>query len=61
MALEPAGDDPVSAEVLAHSLDAADYRDVTWREGTNRPLTSRFAAVRVGVARGMQYCDQNGC
>lgn len=46
---------PISAKVLAHSLDAADYRDVTWREGTNRPLTSRFAAVRVRVARGMQY------
>lgn len=46
---------PVSVEALAHSLAAADYRDVTWREGTNRPLTSRFAAVRVRVARDMQY------
>lgn len=45
---------PVSAETLAHALESANYQTVTWREGTNQSLTSRFAAVRVRVARGMQ-------
>lgn len=46
---------PVSAEALAHDLENTGYQAVTWREGTNKPLRSRFAAVRVRVARGMQY------
>ncbi|MBB3233155.1 IS701 family transposase [Halomonas stenophila] len=46
---------PVSADTLAHALESAHYQTVTWREGTNKPLRSRFAAVRVRVARGMQY------
>ena len=45
---------PVSAEALAHALESTNYQVITWREGTNQPLTSRFAAVRVRVARGMQ-------
>jgi SRSO17 transposase len=35
---------------LALSLPAARYRTLTWREGTNRPLRSRFARVRVCAA-----------
>lgn len=46
---------PVSAETLAYDLEDTRYQAVTWREGTNKPLHSRFAAVRVRVARGMQY------
>jgi len=38
---------PVSAKQLAISLPANAWTTVIWREGTNKPLTSRFAAVRV--------------
>jgi SRSO17 transposase len=43
---------PVSAKGLALSLPADAWRTVTWREGTNAPLTSRFAALRVRPAHG---------
>jgi SRSO17 transposase len=41
---------PVSVEELAKTLAARQWKNVTWREGTNRALTSRFAAVRVRCA-----------
>jgi SRSO17 transposase len=41
---------PVSARQLAQILPASAWHIVTWREGTNAPLTSRFAAVRVRPA-----------
>ena len=41
---------PVSAKALALGLPADAWREVTWREGSNDPLTSRFAAVRVRPA-----------
>jgi SRSO17 transposase len=41
---------PLSALALAKQLPAQAWQDVTWREGTNAPLTSRFAAVRVRPA-----------
>ncbi|MCW2241344.1 SRSO17 transposase [Azospirillum canadense] len=41
---------PVSALELAKSLSAQAWRAITWREGTNAPLASRFAAVRVRPA-----------
>jgi SRSO17 transposase len=41
---------PLSALDLAKQLPAQAWQDVTWREGTNAPLTSRFAAVRVRPA-----------
>ena len=41
---------PVSAKTLAMSLPAAAWTDVAWREGSNEPLSSRFAAVRVRPA-----------
>ena len=44
------GHEPVSVKALALSLPAKAYRGVTWREGTNEALCSRFAAVRVRVA-----------
>ena len=42
---------PVSVKTLAHALAQRRYRQVTWREGTNAPLRSRFAALRVRCAR----------
>jgi SRSO17 transposase len=41
---------PLSAKALAMGLPARCFRSLTWREGTNQPLTSRFAAVRVRCA-----------
>jgi SRSO17 transposase len=41
---------PLSAKDLAHSLPKRAWRRVTWREGSNASLTSRFAAVRVRPA-----------
>jgi len=43
---------PVSAKELALSLDDANWHEVTWREGSNAPLTSRFTAWRVRPANG---------
>ena len=41
---------PVSVKELARSLPPAAFSKVTWREGTERKLQSRFAAVRVRPA-----------
>ena len=41
---------PLSAKQLAQALPDSAWRTVTWREGTNAPLASRFAAVRVRPA-----------
>jgi SRSO17 transposase len=48
--LPTGGHRPMSVEALAKSLPAQAYRTQTWREGTNRPLSSRFAAVRIRAA-----------
>ena len=56
---------PVSAKQLALNLPKNAWRRVTWREGTNTKLTSRFAAVRVrpahrdyhrAIARPEEWC-----
>ena len=41
---------PVSVKDLALNLGKKAWRSVTWREGSNAPLASRFASVRVHVA-----------
>lgn len=41
---------PVPVKQLAMSLPSTAFRKVTWREGTDRKLQSRFAAVRVRPA-----------
>jgi len=41
---------PVSVKQLAMSLPATAYKELSWREGTDRKLRSRFAAVRVRPA-----------
>jgi SRSO17 transposase len=38
---------PVSVKQLATDLPSRAFKQVTWREGTDRKLRSRFAAVRV--------------
>ena len=44
------GHQPVPAKDLAFSLPRRAWRRVTWREGSNDTLASRFAAVRVRPA-----------
>jgi SRSO17 transposase len=41
---------PLSAKALALQLPPQRLRTITWREGTNEPLSSRFAALRVRCA-----------
>ena len=50
----------VSVKDLALSLPKHAWRTTTWREGTNEPLRSRFARVRVRAApiRGAAKCAE---
>jgi SRSO17 transposase len=41
---------PISAKQLATELPPSAWKDITWRQGTERGLRSRFAAVRVRPA-----------
>ena len=41
---------PVKVKDLACSLPAKAWRTITWREGTNAPLKSRFARLRIRIA-----------
>ena len=41
---------PVSLQQLAMALPSASFRNIAWREGVDRKLRSRFAAVRVRPA-----------
>jgi SRSO17 transposase len=41
---------PVSVKALAMALAPRQWKKITWREGTNQTLASRFAAVRVHCA-----------
>jgi SRSO17 transposase len=44
---------PISVAELARALPAEAWRRVLWREGSRGPQQSRFAAVRVHPARGI--------
>ena len=46
---------PVALKALAMTLTPRQWKKVTWREGTNAALTSRFAAVRVRCAHRDYY------
>ncbi len=43
---------PVSVKALAHCLPSNAWQSISWREGTNERLSSRFAALRVRCAGG---------
>ena len=43
---------PVAAKALALELAAEAWQQITWRDGSNTPLTSRFARWRVRPAHG---------
>lgn len=49
---------PISVLDLARALPATSYRTVTWREGTNSRLGSRFARVRCSPAQGNRPRDE---
>lgn len=49
---------PVSAKDLAMSLKPRAWKTLTWRDGTNAPLTGRFAAVRVRPAHRDQKLSE---
>ena len=44
------GATPMRSDALAKSLPLRGWRTITWRDGTNTPLTSRFQRVRVSAA-----------
>jgi SRSO17 transposase len=44
------GHQPLTVKQLALALPAAAWKNVTWRQGTDKPLRSRFAAVRIRPA-----------
>src|SRR3990172_7368904 len=50
--------DEAAVRDLAQALPAASYRTVTWREGTNAALSSRFARVRVRAAHANQVREE---
>ena len=52
------GHEPQSCKQLALDLDESAWQYITWREGTNAPLSSWFAAVRVHVAHEGSIRDQ---
>lgn len=43
---------PVNVKTLALGLPNSAFHNISWREGTNEPLTGRFAALRVRCAGG---------
>lgn len=47
-----AGRQPMSVKALAQSLPAQAFHTISWREGSNEPLSGRFAALRVRHAGG---------
>jgi SRSO17 transposase len=50
VAMTTPGAKPIRAADLAKSLRQRDWRTITWRNGTNTPLKSRFQRVRVRAA-----------
>jgi len=50
VSLQLQGQAPLQAKELAMQLPSRRFRTVTWREGTNAALSSRFAAIRVHCA-----------
>ena len=56
---------PASAKTLALELAADAWQQITWRDGSNTPLTSRFARWRVrpahGDAKRREPSAEHGC
>ena len=52
------GNQPISVKALAMELPAQAYSKVTWRDGTNAELSSRFSALRVRPAHQDYLCTE---
>lgn len=52
------GHEPFSVKALAFKLPTHAWRTLTWRHGSNAPLRSRFAALRVRVAHQDWRCGE---
>ena len=52
--LHDAAHPPIRVRELAHQLPTTSWRTLSWREGTQGPLRSRFARVRVRAAHRQQ-------
>ena len=52
------GHEPQSCKHRALNLDESQWQYLTWREGTNEPLSGWFAAIRVHVAHEELLRDQ---
>jgi SRSO17 transposase len=53
----PPGHRPEAVTAVAQGLPTSAWRTVTWRQGAAKPLSSRFAAVRVRAAHRQKYSD----
>ena len=52
---------PISLEALALALPKTSWQSISWRQGTNTPLSSRFARARVRAAHDRKLApDQIG-
>jgi SRSO17 transposase len=54
---------PLSVKALALSLPSSAFHTISWREGSNAPLSGRFAALRVrhaggNAGRARLHCEQ---
>jgi len=52
------GHHPIPVRELARSLPASTWKTVAWREGTRKPLRSRFAALRIRTAHRDYWSSQ---
>jgi len=50
----------VSVKEVAHALPKRSWRKITWRDGTNTKLSSRFARLRVRVAQRDEPLTDSG-
>jgi SRSO17 transposase len=49
---------PIAVRELAMSLPSSAWKTVRWREGTRKPLRSRFAALRIRPAHRDYWCSE---
>ena len=49
---------PVAVRELAISMPSSIWKTVRWREGTRKPLRSRFAALRIHPAHRDYWCSE---
>lgn len=53
----PPGNRPISVAAVAQELPASAWQTVTWRQGSTKPMRSRFAALRIRAAHRQENSD----